>query len=133
MTTLKPLTVNIVRTNYWDKKEKKGRKILYYMAQTFDGLTGGDEHPTTKNMSKSWFKPDGDLRQEYRGEVTIHSDWLSKSRIGPYKRGEGSSPVFFYLTGTGPDGPMCVQICSAPLNILSRDCLDAVHMWIPKR
>ncbi len=149
----KPLTVENVREQFWDKDTGTGKPISYYSPQTFGGvfsMHNGEPMPFSGNPSV--FIPDGSLwRTNARTDAkTSIPDWLSSGERGPYlqttttptrKRGSrkpAMSPTlnFFELGGVFQDGehergPGFLQICSGPLNVLSEDCLDETNVWIP--
>ena len=79
-------------------------------------------------------------------EDIIVDEWLKYNRNGPYYGVE--EDVFYYLGGkfsiygkevsdlsTGGSftslGKGWLQICVDPINVLSTDCMDEVHIWIP--
>ena len=137
---LKLLTVNTIRTLYWDKETNQGYPIHYWNAQTDGGRDDdGNKPPRAKPEHISHvFIPNGNLIH-VNAQENIHEvieDWLSSSRSGPYKRvdtGQGCRPDYYYLTGFLNDEPdQCLQICSKPLNILSTNCINCTHCWIPK-
>ena len=121
--THKRLSVAQVRSNYWDRKRKRGKKIKI--------KTGQDLNTYGTYVATIYFVPDGDLVEERGGTYILHEDWLSSSRSGPYKRNE-KSRSFFYLTGKVQNKPYRLQICSRPLNVLSEDCLDAIDCWVER-
>jgi len=134
---LKRLRVSQVRSDFWDTEKQHGKWIPYYSYQTYGGLTPNDEKPTTDNMPVGLFLPDGNLVEERNGKRTVHKQWLQSKKPGPYKRKDRGSSTFYYLTGQGigPSGldTDCLQICSGPLNVLSQDCMDEVHLWVVKK
>lgn len=138
---LKLLTVNQVRTKYWNKDKKAGKKINYYCFQTYDGKDiDGNRPKISGNTKPNVFIPDGTLihHNSKTGQKTIINDWLSQSKSGPYKRNDKSKGLndFYYLRGYCRNGnkkeKKCLQICSGPLNALSEDCLDEVNCWVKK-
>ena len=133
---LTPLTINIIRNNYWDNKRQKGKPIKYYTFQSFGGKDIDGKPLSSKNRKAYIMVPTGNL---IHGCKTIHG-WLADKQmqpIGPYKS-TGPKANFYYLEGilTHSNGKkiqpelIYLQVCSGPLNGLSEDCLDEVNCWI---
>lgn len=148
--TLKPLTVNILRDEYWDKKNNKGRPVNLYISQTYDGKDIDGNPLTTESLdigSPEIFITGGHLIHKWGKNIypattgpilnqhmEIIENWLSKSNSGPYKDKSKDSDDFYYLTGyykhQKQDEYTELQICSSPFNALSTDCLDEVNCYI---
>ena len=134
--SVKPLTVDIIRSDYWDKKTKKGKEIHYYSFQSYDGKDLNNKSPMEYEEDFEIFIPDGKLKHEINGKEEIIDDWLSKSNKGPYKKSDSGKgrPDFYYLGGlkiyNNRKEYYWAQVCSGPLNVISEDCLDEVNWWI---
>ena len=141
---LTPLTVEMVRTQYWDATKKIGKPVKFYSMQTYDGKDIDYNPITTVNENGNphgleIFILDGTLHHVNKktGEREIIPNWLSTSTGGPYKeedRGKGLPDRYslggYYVYNNGTTEKSKLQICSGPLNVLSTDCLDEVNVWI---
>jgi hypothetical protein len=131
---LKRLTVNEVKKKYWDKVKKVGKPVRYYSTQTY-----GEIYLQRDMKSVDWeiFVPDGSLHHinAITKKKKVIEDWLSMNVPGPYKKidsSKGGLSDFYYLGGILHGEKGCLQICSNPLNVVSEDCMDEVHLWIKK-
>lgn len=77
------------------------------------------------------FIPNGNLKYMYNDEFGIIRHWLDENIDGPYYTPDPST-IFYFLEGYHSImGHYDMQICSDPINVLSDDCLDSTHVWIP--
>lgn len=114
--------------------------IVFRTDQLDENVTLTVQSLAIENFS-SIFIPDGDLmwKDSRNGTYGKILGWLNNDNPGPYTS-KKSNPVFFYLSGQRAEivkgHPLVykesrLQVCSDPFNILSDDCLDETHVWIP--
>lgn len=118
----------------------KGKTILFRSFQTYNEKDEKDDNGNNPSIAPneelySSFILDGSLKWKLLKDQTwgIIHNWLSENNNGPYYfHSNDSQPIFYYLGGYhSEEGYSWLQICSDPLNVLSSDCLDGVHVWIP--
>jgi len=134
---LKRLTVSQVRTKYWSTSTNSGKPIKCQIFQDYhhhhDQVT---LTPLGLLLEQRYQKKGAQIATNKR---TSHytENWLSQSKSGPYKKsdvGQKQSSFYFlaFISNKEPGKIIWLQVCSGPLNALSRDCLDDVGVWIKK-
>lgn len=155
-----PLTVELLREKYLDKKTGKFPRILCVAPQSDAKLLRvidvemieGKATPILAEISGphaedigaaeiEFFTPDGNLIEKENpwkdANTTIHYDWLAKSSEdapGPYAPGE-TRPWYFLgglVEAYGEKRKSGVQVAAGPLNTLSHDALDSITLYVLK-
>lgn len=124
---LRPCTVDDAR-QYYARREP----IRFMSMQTYGGKDDKGEIPSVQSLAdlSTTFMLDGNLKWRHGQTEGIIADWLTLSKDGPYYQSKNQS-VFYYLSGNHSEyGYYWMQICSRPLNVLSQNCMDEVHVWI---
>lgn len=149
--SVKPLTIGLIRTRYWDRRKNQGKKIEVYSGQTYGGKDENDRVLTTdwNGFVKETFIPGGHLIHKWgksilpsltgpilKQHTEVIENWLSTSKAGPYRLRDDESDDFYYLAGYLVDGDkkryVELQICSDPFNALSSNCGSEVNYYVVK-
>lgn len=132
MITLRRATVDDARRAFQNRQPLK----CYYSMQTFGGLDEDGNVPSIAPDQLEELVFTGTLIywSPETSAVVKHVNWLYTSTKGPYYEGMTDSGDFFYLE-IEPDrqlGMKQIQVCFAPKNMLSTDCLDEIDVWVPE-
>lgn len=146
----KPLTIDYIKKNLYNKKTKKWKSIKYYYP---DGDNPNDPHygpiviqnPKDRNKRDkvfcNTFTPNGDLIEtdsiDYQKKhKKIYKDWLLSNKSGPYKykhtNYKNENNKFYYLDGNGEfcnedKHKIPIQVCQS--NYVSDNCISGPS-WI---
>lgn len=143
-----PLTIEDIRTRFWNSKTKKYKKIEYFSPQSSaDRLIIIDIKPGTERIhvleeyndpnerqikhvlpAPDYFTPNGDLLIGHSCNKKIKRNWLQSSKPGPYAPGQ--TMPFYFLGGKLSNSESVAQVCAGPRNVISHDCLDAITFWV---
>lgn len=143
----KPVTVDWIRKNTWNKKTKKWMPFKYHYENGSDPNSKRYgpvyvEKVTDRNKRDkvfcAEFQPDGDLneRNQKTGEKKVYKNWLSGDKPGPYKfetrNYANKKHNFYFLSGkgkfcAGKKHDLYLQICEN--NYVSDNFIDGPN-WI---
>ena len=143
----KPVTVDWIRKNAWNKKTKKWMPFKYHYENGADpnrkyyGPVYVQKVTDRNKRDKVFcaeFQPDGDLneRNQKTGEKKVYKNWLSGDKPGPYKyetrNYANKKHNLYFLSGKGTfcggkKRDLYLQICEN--NYVSDNCTDGPN-WI---
>lgn len=145
-----PLTIEDIRSRFWNPKTKKYKKIEYFSPQSSanrllitDIKPASDgthmfhvleeyNDPKERQMKHvlslpDYFTPNGDLIIGLCDREIEHN-WLQSGKAGPY--GLWQTMPYYFLGGELSNRNSSAQVCSGPRNVISHDCLDEITFWV---